>query len=85
MMAPTLRNLKHSRRYSRHANTLLLTLFFYTGGSNNLVLTLYCYTRGRHMIGHQLGAQSVLLSTRKARDRTTTWCSFCFVIHAEGT
>jgi len=101
MMVPTLRNLKHSRRYNRRANTLVLTLFCYTGGSNNnLVLTLFCYTHGRHTIGHQPGAHSVLLYTRKAHvrtstwyslcfviqaDRTTTWCSLCFVIHAEGT
>ena len=71
MMVPTLRNLKHPRRYNRHANTPVLTLF--------------CYKRGRHTIGHQPGGHFVLLYTRKAHDRTSIWCSPCFVTHEEGT
>ena len=76
---------------------LVLTLYFYTHERHmighqpgadpdiNLVLTLYFYIHGRHMIGYQPAAHSVLLYTRKEHDRTSTWCSPCFVTHEEGT
>ena len=35
-------------------------------------------------IEQQRGAHSVLLYTWKEHDRTTTWCSPCFVTHEEG-